>query len=92
MGVEWVGGAMYRRSAPRPVRRTNRANVLQAEMVIGTIGEFCIECGQLAFCPECGEDLRGKTKCHLTISTHYRDSECKYNPNATAMYARKDNK
>lgn len=79
-----------RRQTPRPVRLTPIAMVEHAEMVNGETGEFCRDCGRLAFCPQCYEDLRGKTICHVTMGTHYRDGECKYNGEFRTIYARKE--
>ena len=82
---------VVRRQTPQPVRMTRLGMVERATMVNGETGEFCKECKRLAYCPQCAADLRGKTICHVTMSTHYRDTECKFNGNWMHDYARKGN-
>lgn len=79
------------RQMPRPERFTRAAQIEYVEMANGQEAKFCRDCKRLAFCPQCGTDLRGKTICHVTVSTHYRDTECKFNGNWMTDYARKGN-
>lgn len=92
MGNEWIGYGEVKRLGPRPVRVTHFAQTEFAILNNGQTGEFCKDCGQLAFCPQCSGDLRGKTKCHVTMATHYRDNDCKFNSNYMHDYAREASK
>lgn len=95
--VEWVGGydekpkpetraSHIRFAMPLPTRTTPLGMIVYAIMATGKVGEFCRECERLAFCPQCSADLRGKTICHVTMATHYRDTECKFNGNWQSDY------
>lgn len=80
------------RQMPREKRITEFSRTAPHMMQNGQEGRFCDMCGRLAFCPQCNADLRGKTKCHRAMSTHYRDEECTFNPNWMTEYKRKESK
>lgn len=75
-------------SRPKPKITLVGAQFETVEMTNGFLGHFCRNCGRLAWCPQCDQDLTGKTVCHISMATHYRDNECKFNGNWKTDYAK----
>lgn len=92
VGNDWDWRTPHIQRAPREPRSTPYYMAESAKMANGEFAEFCNGCGKLAYCPQCNADLRGKTVCHVSMSTHYRDAECNFNSNWMTEYKREESK